>query len=83
MVPAGELLPAARQLAGRLAEQPAEALRGTKRVAGMYLAQALSGAVQAGFAAERETMQSAEHRARLAALRSGGAGQKAKPGEGS
>ncbi|HEY3868806.1 MAG TPA: enoyl-CoA hydratase/isomerase family protein [Actinocrinis sp.] len=83
VVPAGDLLPAARQLAGRLAAQPTEALRGTKRVAGMYLAQALSGAVQAGFAAERETMQSAEHRARLAALRSGGASKKTRSGEGS
>jgi enoyl-CoA hydratase/carnithine racemase len=69
VVAAGDLLAQARRLADRLAAQPAEALRGTKRVAGMYLAQALSGAVQAGFAAERETMLTAEHRARLLALR--------------
>jgi enoyl-CoA hydratase len=72
-VPAGDLLPAARRLAERLAAQPAEALRGTKRVAGMYLSQALSGAMQAGFAAERETMRSAEHRARLLALKAAAA----------
>jgi len=76
VVPADELLPAARRLARRLAAQPAEALRGTKRVTGMYLSQALSGATQAGFAAERATMLSPEHRARLLALR-------AKPGEAS
>jgi enoyl-CoA hydratase len=67
-VPAGDLLPAARRLAERLAAQPADALRGTKQVANVYLSQALSGAVQAGLAAERATMQSAEHRARLLAL---------------
>lgn len=65
----GELLPEARRLAERLAAQPAEALRGTKRVTSMYLSQALSGAMQAGFAAEQVTMQSAEHRERLLALR--------------
>lgn len=68
VVPAADLLPQARALAERLARQPAEALRGTKRVAGMYLAQALSGAMQAGFAAERATMATPEHRARLLAL---------------
>ena len=35
----------------------------------MYLTQALAGAVRAGFAAERETTLSADHRARLLALR--------------
>jgi enoyl-CoA hydratase len=80
VVPADELLPAARRLAERLAAQPAEALRGTKRVAGMYLSQALSGAMQAGFAAERATMLSPEHRARLLALR---ANATPKPGEAS
>jgi enoyl-CoA hydratase len=64
-----DLLPQARALADRLAAQPTEALRGTKRVANMYLSQALAGAVQAGFAAEAVTMRSAEHRDRLSALR--------------
>jgi len=68
VVPADDLLPAARRLAERLAAQPAAALRGTKRVVGMYLAQALSGAMQAGFAAEQATMLTAEHRARVLAL---------------
>jgi enoyl-CoA hydratase len=69
--PPGELLAQARQLAGRLAGQSAEALRGTKRVVNMHLSQALSGAMQAGFAAEAVTMQSAEHRSRVLGLRSG------------
>ncbi len=69
LVPGGELLPEARALARKLAAQPAEALTGTKRVANMYLSQALSGAMQAGFAAERATMLTGEHRERLLALR--------------
>jgi len=64
-----DLLPEARRLAVRLAAQPAEALRATRRVLNMHLSQALSGAMQAGFAAEAVTMQSGEHRDRLLALR--------------
>jgi len=64
-----ELLPEARRLAGRLAAQPSDALRGTKRVVNMHLSRALAGAVQAGFTAEQVTMQSGEHRERLLALR--------------
>ncbi len=68
VVAPGELLPHALRLAHRLAGQPVEALRGTKRVTNMYLSQALSGAMQAGFAAEAVTMRSPEHRERLLAL---------------
>jgi len=64
-----ELLPEAQRLAARLAEQPPRALQGTKRVLNMHLSQALSGAVQAGFAAEAVTMETDEHRRRLLALR--------------
>jgi enoyl-CoA hydratase len=64
----GDLLPEARRLAERLVGQPAEALQATKRVLNMHLSQALSGALQAGFAAEAITMRSAEHRERLLAL---------------
>jgi enoyl-CoA hydratase len=64
-----DLLSEARRLAERLAAQPAQALRSTKRVVNMYLSQALGGPMQAGFAAEIATMQSAEHRDRLLALR--------------
>jgi enoyl-CoA hydratase len=69
VVAAGDLLGEARALAQRLATQPAQALRDTKRVANMYLSQALSGAMQAGLAAERATMLTDDHRQRLLALR--------------
>jgi enoyl-CoA hydratase len=71
VVPRDSLLEEARALAGRLAQQPPAALAGTKRVANMYLSSALAGAMQAGLAAERETMLTPEHRARLQALSSG------------
>ncbi|MGH3249486.1 MAG: enoyl-CoA hydratase/isomerase family protein [Trebonia sp.] len=80
VVPAADLLAEARRLAERLAEQPAAALRGTKRVANMYLSQALAGAVQAGFAAEQATMLTAEHHQRVRALRANAA---PRPGEAS
>ncbi|WP_405137812.1 enoyl-CoA hydratase/isomerase family protein [Nocardia sp. NBC_01388] len=69
VVPDNELLPAAYRLAERLAKQPVQALRSTKQVVNMYLSQALAGPLQAGFAAEVVTMESAEHRERLLALR--------------
>ncbi|MQY31132.1 enoyl-CoA hydratase/isomerase family protein [Nocardia aurantia] len=69
VVAADDLLVQARALADRLARQPVEALRGTKRVVNMYLSQALSGPLQAGFAAEVVSMQTVEHRERLLALR--------------
>ncbi|MGW8652254.1 enoyl-CoA hydratase/isomerase family protein, partial [Nocardia salmonicida] len=58
----------AHALARRLAALPAEAVRGTKRIVNMYLSQALGGPMQAGFAAEVVTMESAAHRDRLRAL---------------
>ncbi len=63
--PPEELLPEARKLAMRLAEQPGPALQATKRVVNMHLSRALAGAVQAGFALEEVTMTSEEHLARL------------------
>jgi enoyl-CoA hydratase len=49
--------------------QPAAALRATKRVINMHLAQALENAVPEGFAAEARTMESDDHRRRIARLR--------------
>jgi enoyl-CoA hydratase len=66
--PAGDLMPEAMKLAGRLAAQPPEAISATKRILNMHLLPAL-GALQAGLAAERVTMQTDEHRQRLFALR--------------
>ncbi|MFD4459116.1 enoyl-CoA hydratase/isomerase family protein [Nocardia sp. NPDC058480] len=64
-----QLLTEALALAHRIAAQPPEAVRGTKRVVNMYLSQALAGPMQAGFAAEIVSMQTTEHRDRLLALR--------------
>lgn len=64
-----ELADEAHRLAHRLAAQPAPAVQGTKRVLNLHLAQALGGPLQQGFAAELATMESAEHRERLHALR--------------
>src|SRR5690349_5577476 len=47
VVPRDDLLSEARKLADRLAAQPVEALKGTKRVVNQYLSQALAGAVPA------------------------------------
>ncbi|MFC9981073.1 enoyl-CoA hydratase/isomerase family protein [Gordonia sp. NPDC127522] len=69
VVAADDLLAEAHSLATKLAGQPTEALRATKRVVNMFVSQALAGPVQAGFAAELTTMQSDEHRRQLAALR--------------
>jgi enoyl-CoA hydratase len=68
-VPPAELLPEALALAARLAQQPTQALQGTKRVLNMHLSRALSGALQAGFAEEEVSMRTEEHRQRLLALR--------------
>ncbi len=67
--PPDELLPEAARLAARIAALPPAAVQGTKRIVNMHLSRALDGAVQAGFAAEQVTMQSDDHRDRLAALR--------------
>ncbi len=69
-VPPDDLMPEALRLARRFADQPVEAIRGTKRVLNLHLAGALAGPLQSGFAAEAISMQTAEHRARLEALRS-------------
>lgn len=65
------LLPEAHRLAARIAAASPEAVQGTKRVVNMHLSQALSGPLQAGFAAEAATMASDDHRERLLALREG------------
>lgn len=64
-----ELMNEVRALAARLAGQPPDALRGTKRVVNMHLSQVLGGPLQAGFAAEVATMQTDEHRERLIAFK--------------
>jgi enoyl-CoA hydratase len=64
-----ELMAEARRVAEKLAAQPVEAIRGTKRIVNMHLSRALAGPLQAGFAAEQATMLSDEHRERVRAMR--------------
>jgi len=61
VVPADSLMKEALHLAGRLLEQPRYALQDTKKTINTYLAQALTGAVQTGAAAERVGLLSARH----------------------
>jgi enoyl-CoA hydratase len=63
------LMDEARKLAERIAQQPPQAVQGTKRVLNMHLSQALVAAVPAGFAEEEQTMLSDDHRQRLLAFR--------------
>lgn len=67
-VPPGELLAEARRVAGKMAAQPPGAIRSAKQILNMYLSTALP-AVQAGFAAERATMETADHTERVRQLR--------------
>jgi enoyl-CoA hydratase len=55
-------------LARRLAALPAAALRGTKRAVNLHLEHAMTAVMEAGLAAERDSMCSAEHAAIVAGL---------------
>jgi enoyl-CoA hydratase len=68
-VPDDQLRDEAARVAARVARQPAAAVQGTKRVLSMHLSRALAGAVQAGLAAEAQTMLTEEHRQRILGLR--------------
>jgi enoyl-CoA hydratase len=61
VVPGDKVVGEAMDLAHRLAALPAPALRGTKRVVNLHLEQAMAAVLDAGLAAERGSMQSAEH----------------------
>ena len=61
MVPGDKLLDEAMDLAGWLAALPAVALRGTKRAVNLHLEQAMATVMEAGLAAERDSMRSPEH----------------------
>lgn len=56
-----KVLHEAMELARRLADLPAQALRDTKRVVNLHLERAIVGGMDAGLHAERESMQSDEH----------------------
>ena len=57
------------ELAGRLAAQPQQALRDTKRALNIHLSRAVNAVVDFAFSAEAETFASDEFRAMLAARR--------------
>ena len=61
VVPREKVVEEAMNLAGRLAELPAQALRDTKRLVNLHLERAIAGGMEAGLAAERESMHSPEH----------------------
>lgn len=60
VVPSGELRPAARDLAARLAGQPRQALLDTKRALNVHLARAVAGVIDFAFAAESESFAIAD-----------------------
>jgi enoyl-CoA hydratase len=68
VVPGERLLDEAMQLARRLAALPAAALRGTKRAVNLHLEHAMTAVMEAGLAAERDSMGSSEHAAIVAKL---------------
>lgn len=69
VVPADELMPEAIDLAQRLAKVPSAALRHTKQALNAYLEAQLPGAFEQAFAGELHSMDSPEHRDRVAAAR--------------
>jgi enoyl-CoA hydratase len=68
VVPGDKVVGEAMDLARRLAELPATALRGTKRAVNLHLEQAIAAVLDAGLVAERASMQSAEHAEIVAGL---------------
>ena len=61
VVPAGEELGCAVDLAHRLADQPARALQDTKRVMNLHATRALAGMLDFALASERASVNSPEH----------------------
>jgi len=68
VVPDGQLLDEAMDLARRLAALPVTALRGTKRAVNAHLEQAIGTVMETGLDAERRSMCSAEHAEIVAGL---------------
>lgn len=68
VVPAGQALPSALALAHQLAEQPAQALRDTKRVMNLHATRALVGMLDQALACERASVNSPEHAERTRQL---------------
>jgi enoyl-CoA hydratase/carnithine racemase len=71
VAPKDKVVAEAMELAGRLAELPAQALRDTKRLVNLHLERAIAGGMEAGLAAERESMHSPKHIAIVDGIRAG------------
>jgi len=69
-----DLLDEAMALAQRIAAQPRFALLETKRAVQLGIERSISGIVEAAAEAERESMATPEHRARIAAMEQGSRG---------
>ncbi|HVW32443.1 MAG TPA: enoyl-CoA hydratase/isomerase family protein [Acidimicrobiia bacterium] len=69
VVPDGDVLESALELAGRLAGQPAHALRTTKRAINMHITRAVTGVLEYALAEEFTSFDTAEHRAAVARFR--------------
>lgn len=66
VVPDGEVLKAALEFAGVLAEQPPQAIRSTKRAVNMHLTRAIAGVLEYALSAEFQSFETPEHQAAVA-----------------
>ena len=66
VVPDAEVLPAALEFAGKLAEQPPQAIQSTKRAVNMHLARAVQGVLEYALAEEFKGFDTPEHQAVVA-----------------
>jgi enoyl-CoA hydratase len=66
VVPDSELLNEALEFAARLAEQPPQALRTTKRAVNMHLTRAIAGVLEYALASESQSFDTAEHQTAVA-----------------
>jgi enoyl-CoA hydratase len=68
VVPAAELMPEARKLAGKLARLPHRALRDTKRALNAHIEKAVTGPLEIAIQAEMASLASPEHAERVAKM---------------
>jgi enoyl-CoA hydratase len=66
VVPDGEVVKAALEFAGRLADQPPQAIRTTKRAVNMHLTRAIAGVLEYALSAEFQSFDTPEHQAVVA-----------------
>jgi enoyl-CoA hydratase len=66
VVPDDEVVKAALEFAGRLADQPPQAIRTTKRAVNMHLTRAIAGVLEYALSAEFQSFDTPEHQAVVA-----------------